>query len=258
MNNKNLVLILLVLFLFGCTTTQTKNSITTEQTQTSKATTPTPRTLNFSWMTVKQWQQKHQSHIDIATTKNPDILFIGDSITESWTWGDGRSDVYHAYFDQYNAANFAIGGDMTQNLLWRLQHGIKGNIQPKVAILMIGTNNFLHQQQQPSEVLAGVKAVIEQIQANYQDVKILTLAILPIYQNHDNASRQYIPKTNQLLAQLADNKRVFFLNFSDQFLDENGDIPSALMADYIHPTAKGLEIVAKNIAPALQHLLNKK
>jgi len=206
-------------------------------------------------MTVENWYQQHKSHLKIANNKKPELLFIGDSITNSWTWGDGRSDVYQTYFHQYDAENFAIGGDMTQNLLWRLQHGLKGTIKPKVVVLMIGTNNFLHEQQTPEQVVAGVKAVIEQIQTNYQDVKVLTLAILPIYQNSDNFSRQYIPKTNKLISQLSNNHSIFFLNFSDSFLDDHGNIPAALMDDYIHPTAQGLEIIAKNIAPTLKMLL---
>lgn len=234
-----------------------KTRIVNQLDTTYRSTTPEPRSIEHSWMSVEQWYKRHNNHLTIAQNENPELLFLGDSITESWSWGEGRSDIYQTYFSQYKAANFAIGGDMTQNLLWRLQHGIKGNITPKVAVLMIGTNNFLHQNQPPIEVAAGVKSVITQIQKNYPAIKILTIGILPLHQNSDNTSRKSIHQTNKLISQFADNQSVFFINFSDEFLDTQGQIPQSLMADYIHPTAKGLDIVAKNISPVLLSWLGK-
>lgn len=258
-----LYFIVLSFFIFtaGCSVNNTSNSehskTINQAATTYRSTTAEPRTIEHSWMSVAQWYKMHRNHIDIAQDKNPDLLFIGDSITESWAWGDGRDDVYKRYFSQYNAANFAIGGDMTQNLLWRLQHGLKGNISPKVAVLMIGTNNFLHQHQTPEEIAAGVKVVVEQLQRNYPNIKILTLGILPIHKADQNNSRQYVSQANTLIAQLADNQSVFFLNFGDKFLNKKNNIPKELMDDYIHPTAKGLEIVAKNVSPVLKSWLKK-
>ncbi|MDO6717789.1 GDSL-type esterase/lipase family protein [Psychrosphaera sp. 1_MG-2023] len=216
-----------------------------------------PRLIDHSWMTLSTWYQRHSEHLQLARESSPDILFLGDSITESWNWGEGRQEVYQQYFSQYKAANFAIGGDMTQNLLWRLQHGLKGNLSPKVAVIMIGTNNFLHQHQSPEEVAIGVKHVISQVQIMYPDIKVLTLGILPLFQNADNNSRLYVAQTNKLINNFADDMSVTFLDFSSKFLDKNGDIPQALMADFIHPTAQGLHIVAKHVAPAIKVLLGK-
>ena len=244
------------LLLSGCSQTPNTDS-SVEKNVFYRSTTAEPRMIDHSWMSLSQWYHRHADHVTIAREKNPEILFLGDSITESWAWGDGRLDVYQQYFGQYSAENFAIGGDMTQNLLWRLQHGIDGSIAPNITILMIGTNNFLHQQQSPQEVSAGVKAVITQVQKNYPNTTILTLGILPLHQSADNNSRQYVAQTNQLIEQLADNQSVFFLNFSDKFLDRQGNIPQALMTDYIHPTAKGLQIVAEHVAPVLKTWLGK-
>ena len=251
--------LLSLITLSGCSlinNTQT-GSTQPQVTQILRATTAEPRMIDYSWMSLSQWYQRHSKHVKQAREQNPEVLFLGDSITESWDWGDGRNDVYQNYFSQYAALNFAIGGDMTQNLLWRLQHGLKGKLNPKIAVLMIGTNNFLHQQQSPEEVAAGVQAVITQIKSNYANIKILTLAILPLHQYGNNDSRQYVAQANQLISQLADQESVFFLNFSEQFLDKNGDIPAALMIDFIHPTAKGLNIVAEHVAPVLKTWLGK-
>lgn len=217
-----------------------------------EATQAEPRTKEFPWMSVSRWYEMHSEDVAIAATEEVELLFIGDSITESWDWGDGRDEVYRRYFADYQAANFAIGGDMTQNLLWRLQHNLKGQLNPEVVVLMIGVNNFLHEQHSPEAVAAGIDAVLEQTRQNYAQAKILLIGILPFHQNADNPSRRTVTRANELIAGFADNERVFFTNVNDEFLNDQGEIPQPLMDDFIHPSAAGLEIIARRIAPIVK------
>ena len=212
---------------------------------------PVPRTKEFSWMSVSRWYQMHAEDVAAAQKKGVELLFVGDSITESWGWGEGRSDVYQQYFGDFKAANFAVGGDMTQNLLWRLQHNTKGQLQPAAIVMMIGVNNFLHEQHTPEDVISGIKANLAQLQHNYPNAKILLIGVLPFFKNADNPSRQQVIQVNHAVAQLADNAGIFHVNVNASFLDANGEIPATLMADYIHPTAAGLEIIAKSVAPII-------
>lgn len=216
------------------------------------AITPIPRTKEFPWMSVAQWYQKHTDDITAAQNNNVELVFVGDSITESWGWGEGRDAVYQQYFADFNAVNFAIGGDMTQNLLWRLQHNTKGQLQPAAVVMMIGVNNFLHEQQAPDDVVLGIKANLVQLQKNYPHAKILLIDVLPFYQKADNPSRQQVVAVNRGIAALADDRQIFHINVNDHFLDTNGEIPKALMDDYIHPTATGLEIIAKAVVPKIK------
>src|SRR5436190_7359784 len=99
---------------------------------------PAPRTKEYGWMSVKTWNDKHESFVKRAKEGKIDLLFLGDSITEGW----GNNAVWQKQYGALNAANFGIGGDMTQNVLWRIQNGEIEGISPKVIVLMIGTNNF--------------------------------------------------------------------------------------------------------------------
>ena len=88
-----------------------------------------------------------------------ELAFIGDSITQGWE-GRGK-DVWEKYYGDRKAINLGIGGDRTEHVIWRLTHGNLGKIKPKVAVLMIGTNNTGHFDQDPAEVAAGVERILE-------------------------------------------------------------------------------------------------
>lgn len=240
--------IVLLPLLGACQSKQAQNAAANGQ----QTTQPAPRTKEYPWMTVSRWYEMHSQDVAIASSEQVELLFIGDSITESWDWGEGRDEVYQAYFGQYDAANFGIGGDETQNLLWRLQHNLDGKLDPAVVVVMIGVNNFLQAQFSPPAVAAGVQKVIEQTQTNYPSAKLLLLGILPFHQRADSPSRAMVDSTNERIATFADNERVFYVNVNEQFLDEQGNIPKALMDDYIHPTAAGLEVIAQAVAPKIQ------
>lgn len=243
-----ILLIVLLPVLGACQSEQAQNATAHEQ----QTTQPAPRTKEYPWMSVSRWYEMHSQDVAIANTEQVELLFIGDSITESWDWGEGRDEVYQAYFGEYDAANFGIGGDETQNLLWRLQHNLDGKLEPAAVVAMIGVNNFLQAQFSPPAVAAGVKKVIEQTQINYPTAKILLLGILPFDEKADSPNRAKVNATNERIATFADNERVFYVNVNKQFLDEQGNIPKALMHDYIHPTAAGLEIIAHAVAPKIQ------
>lgn len=249
-----LLLLPLLISVSGCQTaaslyTATFGHLSSDR---AEATTPAPRTKEFPWMSVSRWYEMHAEDVDVANTQSPEVLFLGDSITESWAWGEGRDEVYQRYFSDYSAANFAIGGDQTQNLLWRLQHNIDGELSPSAVVLMIGVNNFLHSQHSAHAVAAGVEAVLEQTQQNYPNANILLVGILPFHQHGTDSSRQLVTEANASIAELADQQRVFYTDVNHLFLDQQGNIPQRLMDDFIHPSAAGLEIIAENVEPLIQ------
>src|SRR5262249_39740333 len=84
------------------------------------------------------WIKRHEGFVEIAKKGDVDVLFLGDSITDGWR---GQKKVWEGAFGAMKPANFGIGGDRTQHVLWRIQNGELDGIKPKVAVLMIGTNN---------------------------------------------------------------------------------------------------------------------
>lgn len=223
----------------------------------SPAVIPTPRNVEFDWMSIAQWYHQFAEQVAVAHNADAELLFLGDSITNSWTWNDGHDAVFKEFFGQYNSANFGIGGDQTQNLLWRLQNGLDGELDPAVVVILIGVNNFGHSNQSAQAVFAGIKAVVEQAHINYPNAKILLNGIFPYDEYHASPNRLRVKETNALAAQLGDEKTVFFRDFGAIYLNQQGDIPKELMTDFLHPTAKGLRLFAEQISPLIKNWIDQ-
>lgn len=217
---------------------------------TVSGTIPSKRTTEFSWMSVTAWDKMHAEDTIVAQYDTVDLLFVGDSITAGWDW-----NIWQQNFAPLKAANFGIGGDHTANLLWRLQHGAIGNIQPKLIVLLIGVNNFGHLNESPEQVAAGVTKVVNQLQLAWPNSKILLNAVFPFEQPADSPKRKLVKQLNKLIAKLEDNKTVFFKDYSLLMLQKDGSISPEIMADFLHPTAKGYQVWADAMTPDIVKLM---
>lgn len=223
----------------------------TSQVPASVGTQPAPRTIEYDWMSVATWQKMHAEDAAIAAQGGIDLLFIGDSITAGWDWG-----LWEKHFAPLGAANFGIGGDHTANLLWRLQNGATGKLQPKVVVLLIGVNNFGHLNETPEQVFAGVSAVVGELQRAFPDAKILLNGVLPYGQAAATPERAQVTHLNQLLATLEQQPQVSFADYGHLFLEADGSISPTIMGDYLHLTETGYARWAEAMLPSLQAWLN--
>ena len=190
-----------------------------------------------------------------AAAGKVDLVFIGDSITQGWE-GAGKT-VWEKHYSGRKALNLGIGGDKTQHVLWRLENGNLDGLDPKVAVVMIGTNNSGKDRNTTAEITEGVTAVISKLRAMRPQMKILLLGIFPRGQNF-NEQRGSILQVNQAIARLADNQSVFWLDFGSKLINADGSISKDLMPDYLHLSTKGYEIWAEAIEPSLVALLGDK
>ena len=219
----------------------------------------TPDMLNESW-SINWWLPRHQKKLaEInamrARGEQPEIIFIGDSITENWE-KDGAA-VFAKTYASHRALAFGFGGDRTENVLWRLQHGEVDGISPKVAVLMVGTNNTGSRQENPRTTAAGIERNIEELQRRLPNTHILLLAIFPRDENPQGAARQLNEQVNAIIAGYADQRHVNFLNINQAFLDASGTLSREIMPDLLHPNARGYQIWADAMAPELARLLQQ-
>ena len=219
----------------------------------------TPDLLNESW-SIDWWLPRHEQKLQEIKTlkadhKKIDLIFIGDSITHGWE-KDGFN-VWNKYYAKYNAVDLGFGGDRTENILWRLQHGEVDGIDPKVAVLMFGTNNTGHRMEDPNTTALGIKRNIEELQQRLPNTKILLLAIFPRDAKPDGQMRQINNSVNNIISGFADNKKIFFLNINQVFLDKDGVLSTEIMPDLLHPNEYGYQLWAKAMEPTLKQLLTK-
>lgn len=197
---------------------------------------------------------KHEEFLKRAKSGPIGILFLGDSITEGWLRGSGP--LWKGYEDKYQAADFGISGDKTQHVLWRIENGELDGIDPKLVILMIGTNN---NKDTAEAILRGDLKIVESIHAKLPHAKLLVLGIFP--RGKDPADpkvkelREKLATVNAGLAKLDDGKQTRYLYFGEKFMNPDGKIPADIMPDGLHPNAKGYEIWAAAMQPTLDQML---
>jgi lysophospholipase L1-like esterase len=195
---------------------------------------------------------RHKQFLKIAAKGNVDVLFLGDSITHGW---EGQK-AWKKYFAPLKAANFGIGGDQTGHVLWRLTEGGELNgLTPKVAVLMIGTNNS--GRDSAEQIAEGITLIIKTIQERSPTTKVLLLGIFPRGEKAGTAIRAKLAKVNSLIAKLDDGgKTVKYLDIGEKFLEPDGSLSKNIMPDYLHLSPRGYEIWAEAITPTLKEMLH--
>ena len=181
-----------------------------------------------------------------------DIVFIGDSITQGWE-GNGKN-VWQKYYGKRKCLNLGVGGDRTQHVLWRLERGQLDGVKPKVAVLMIGTNNSNRDDNSEADILEGVQLVVKRIRERLPKTKIIVVGIFPRGQTF-STQRGKILQVNQALAKLADGKMIYYIDFGSQLIETDGSISKAVMPDHLHLSERGYVIWAAAIEPKLKKLL---
>lgn len=212
-------------------------------------------------------EKRHAEKVAAAKTGDHDLLMIGDSITHNFDKPEYQA-VWKQFFAPRNALNLGYSGGRTENILWNLQNGELEGQHPKVVTLLIGTNNsddanypVVHD---AGEICKGTHAIVTLLREKLPDTKILLLKIFPrtnTYKKPDGSPRGDVEKrfeTNlkagELVAQLADDKSVFYLDVNHVFLKLDGSIDPALMPDQLHPSPTGAKAWAEEMEPMLSKL----
>lgn len=201
----------------------------------------------------------HAQLLEKRTQGRIDVYFAGDSIARRW----GATDYpqllanWTENFRGWHAANFAWGADRTQNILWRLQHGELDGVNPKVIVVLAGTNNVGSQPgdaARVTEISRGLSAIVDLMREKAPRATIVVTAIFP--RNDNLAVMPTINAINENLAKLADGKAVRFLNVNDRLADKDGvAFEGVLNPDRLHPSLKGYQIWADALKPIFTELL---
>ncbi|MCK5465324.1 MAG: hypothetical protein KAI95_19990, partial [Bacteroidales bacterium] len=187
------------------------------------------------------WNERHQTILS-RLTKNPELILIGNSIFHSLD-NENCQEVWEKYLDQYQTVNMGISGDRTENVIWRLQNGSLENINPKVAVILIGTNNTDGNHyiniSTPEELAGGIWRICEIVKEKLPDTKILVMSILP-YGYKPNHRNNINKATNSLMSKFpGKNPDIHYIDIGHLYLDADGKVKQELMPDYLHPNPEG-------------------
>ena len=191
--------------------------------------------------------------IEKVRGKTVDIAMLGDSITHFWECKHPES--WAKFASGRTVLNLGFGGDRTENVIWRIEHGELDGYTAKNVTLMIGTNNNTSGDTDPANVAAGVEKIVGMIRERQPGARIILHAILPRGASEKSshaAPRRRNEATNALLAEFAERDgNIVWLDIGEKFLDATGWVPESLMKDQIHPTDAGYEIWSAALDPLL-------
>jgi beta-glucosidase len=229
----------LVLFAIGASSVQADSTVNT-------AAEAVPRKKN-----PESWLKAHDTICKSAQRGEVPILFIGDSITHMMFTNGGA--VWREEYQKDGCVNIGLSGDKVENILWRIQNGALGTVQPKVTVLLAGVNNM--RKNTPEEIGLGVGAIVDELKERLPETKILVLGVFPRGHKANTADRIKIKEINQYIEKLNDGERVFYLDIGDEFLTEDGSLKeNVMLKDGLHPDLKGYQIWAEAIREPIQKL----
>jgi len=182
------------------------------------------------------------------------VVFVGDSITQGWE--DAGAAAWKRNFEPMGALQIGVGGDRTEHVLWRLQQAPLTPLDPKVIVLMIGTNNAGTGRDSGELIIRGIAAIVDLLHMQCPNAQVLVLDIpprgLPI-----NPLRGVVLQVNQALSQRAWGDHARFVRVADRFVLPDGRIDQAAMPDHLHFSPAGYDAWAEGIAPAVTSAMPK-
>jgi N-acetylglucosamine-6-sulfatase len=189
---------------------------------------------------------------EIHNSKDAKIVFLGDSITQAWE--DTGKSAWDKHFAPLGAVNWGYSGDRTEHLIWRLQNGSIQRLSPKVAVILIGTNNTGHSQRPAAETLAGIRQTLNDLSWKWPDTKIILMSIFPRAEKADDPLRQLNDEINEQLKTLVNGKRVHLLDINAKFMDDEGTLRKELLPDLLHLSPAAYDIWADALSSKLNEL----
>jgi lysophospholipase L1-like esterase len=220
----------------------------------------------ISRMDLPWWRARHEAKLKELARVHPELIFLGDSITQDWEksgpadWQD-FAPIWYRFYGDRNAVNLGFTGDTTASLLWRVRNGEVAGIAPKVAVVLIGANNLGRVHWSAEDTVAGIDAIVDELRHRLPETKILLLSVLP------SERSPWVTQTtrdinDRLAARYRDVASVTYLDLTGIFL-RNGKLDRTLFLDPrltppdppLHPSAQGQMLIAQAIEPVLAAML---
>ena len=209
------------------------------------------------------WIARHRAVMETARSRRDSkLILVGDSITHGWggvpepgpQWKGTAPRLYDDCFGKWKPINMGFGWDQTGHVLWRLQNGALDGLSPRVAVVLIGTNNTMHHTSE--QIAGGIVAVVDDLQRRLPQTHVLLLSILP-RDKTVTENRRKNDRANQLVSALDGRDGVTYLDMTAAFTHADGRLRTELFPDDLHLNEEGYEVWAKTMMPTLNRLMSE-
>ncbi len=214
------------------------------------------------------WRQRFEAKQAELRRQPVDLVWYGDSITQQFEaagpqpWRDFKP-VWDRFYAPRHAINLGFKGDATAHLLWRITHGEADGIHPRLAIILIGANNFGHLHWPAQPTLQGIEAVVDALHQRLPQTRLLLLGVLPSIRSPwvDQNTRTL---NAALAARYGDGRIATFRDLSGLFITAGRVDAGAFLDPHLvppdpplHPTAQSQLRMAEAIEPDVRRLMGE-
>ncbi|CAG5127283.1 unnamed protein product [Candidula unifasciata] len=197
-----------------------------------------------------RWMSLHNAFLHDAKEKEPEVVLIGDSLIANLS----QSMLWKQMFEPLHCLNFGIGGDRTQHVLWRVLNGELDQVQPKVIVLLVGTNNF---DDTADQVTEGIMVIVKAIRDRQPSTNLIVLGLLPRGEKPNKLRDKHSAINKRLAEELSSLPQVTFLKVDEkEFLTSEETISRDVMYDFLHLTSEvGYQKLCEPLLEEIQNLL---
>jgi platelet-activating factor acetylhydrolase IB subunit beta/gamma len=193
---------------------------------------------------------KHNKILGMKDEYDIQLVFLGDSLIRRW---EDNIDLWNKYFSAYNAANFGVGGDCLENIKWRILHGELDGIDPKIIILLAGTNNL--DKDSEETIVNGIREIAEIIRHKLKNTKLVILGLLPRNVNETGIDySRKIGRINGQLDSLYANTGIIYRDIGKELINQQGAVSDTIMPDGLHLNGHGYEIIGPKLRVIIDEL----
>ena len=206
----------------------------------------------FSGYAQKDWfgfnRYKADNDSIIASGKFPDVVFIGNSITDNWAY------FHPEFFNENNFCGRGIGRQTSAQMLVRFTADVI-DLHPKAVVIMAGTNDVAHNNYwvTPEKVVDNIVAMCDLARAH---------GIVPIISSIPPCSkfpwREEIENPGQTIVEINDNLRAYaethdivYVDYHSALADEHLGLPSSLSEDGCHPNPDTYIVMEEMVLEAI-------
>jgi platelet-activating factor acetylhydrolase IB subunit beta/gamma len=193
---------------------------------------------------------KHNKILGMKYEDDIQLVFLGDSLTRRW---EDNLGIWNKYFTAYHAANFGVGGDSLENIKWRILNGELEGINPKVIVILAGTNNL--DKDSEAVIVSGIGEIAEIIQAKLTNTKIVILGLLPRNSTETgiNYGQKIVSINRQLAVQYAGTE-IIFKDIGAILRNEQGRVSAAIMPDGLHLNGEGYKLIGPTLRKIIEEI----
>ena len=188
----------------------------------------------------------------IANKAYPDVVFMGNSITDNWAY------FHPEFFTEHHFCGRGIGGQTSAQMLVRFTADVI-DLHPRAVVIMAGTNDVAHNDYwvAPDQVVNNVISMCELAQAH--NIVPIISSIPPCasfrWRPEIKDAAQTIVEINRNLKAYAEANGFVYVDYHSALADKDNAFPSSLSEDGCHPNPDTYNIMEEMVLEAIQEVL---